>query len=97
MAEDSVALEQIDLVDPDSYVERVPFEWFDFLRREHPVSWHEVPTPNHGFWAVTRYEDLVKVHMDWETYSSEVGAVALEELDEEQLRIRKTLLETDPP
>jgi len=94
---DAVALEEIDLVDPDSYVERVPFEWFDFLRREHPVSWHDEPPPNHGFWAVTRYDDLVTVHMDWETYSSEVGAVALEELDEEQLRIRKTLLETDPP
>ena len=37
------------------------------------------------------------VHMDWETYSSEKGAVALEELDEEQLRIRKSMLETDPP
>jgi cytochrome P450 len=97
MGGDTVALEQIDLVDPDNYVERVPFEWFDFLRREHPVSWHDEPPPNHGFWAVTRYDDLVTVHMDWETYSSEVGAVALEELDEEQLRIRKTLLETDPP
>ncbi len=97
MGGDAVALEQIDLVDPDSYVERVPFEWFDFLRREHPVSWHDEPPPNHGFWAVTRYDDLVTVHMDWETYSSEIGAVALEELDEDQLRIRKTLLETDPP
>jgi len=97
MGGDTVALDEIDLVDPDSYVERVPFEWFAFLRREHPVSWHDEPPPNHGFWAVTRYDDLVTVHMDWETYSSEVGAVALEELDEEQLRIRKTLLETDPP
>jgi nucleoside-diphosphate-sugar epimerase len=35
--------------------------------------------------------------MDWETYSSELGAVSLEELDEEQLRIRKSMLETDPP
>jgi cytochrome P450 len=84
----AVALEQIDLVDPDSYVERVPFEWFDFLRREHPVSWHDEPPPNHGFWAVTRYDDLVTVHMDWETFSSEVGAVGLEELDVEQLRFR---------
>ncbi|MGH2528861.1 MAG: cytochrome P450 [Actinomycetota bacterium] len=97
MTETPVALDRIDLVDPDNYVERIPFEWFDSLRREHPVYWHKEPPPNHGFWAVTRYEDLVAVHMDWETYSSEVGAVALEELDEEQLRIRKTMLETDPP
>ncbi|MGZ4154732.1 MAG: cytochrome P450 [Actinomycetota bacterium] len=90
-------LDRIELANPDSYVERIPFEWFDELRREHPVSWHEEPAPNHGFWAVMRYDDLTAIHMDWKTYSSETGAVALEELDEEQLRIRKTMLETDPP
>ncbi|HEX6009931.1 MAG TPA: cytochrome P450 [Actinomycetota bacterium] len=90
-------LSGIDLVDPDNYVERVPFEWFDELRRRAPVVWHEESEPNKGFWAVTRFDDLVQVHMDWETYSSERGAVALEELDEEQLSIRKSMLETDPP
>jgi cytochrome P450 len=35
--------------------------------------------------------------MDWETYSSEVGAVGLEELDAEQREIRRSMLETDPP
>lgn len=88
---------EIDLANPDSYVERIPFEWFDYLRHEAPVYWHEEPPPNKGFWAVTRYDDLVAVHMDWQTYSSELGAVSLEELDEEQLAIRKTMLETDPP
>jgi cytochrome P450 len=90
-------LEDIDLVNPDTYVEGVPFAWFDHLREEHPVVWHPEPAPNAGFWAVTRYDDLTAVHMDWETYSSEVGAVALEELDGEQLEIRKSMLETDPP
>jgi cytochrome P450 len=93
----SATLDRIDLVDPDNYVERVPFEWFDRLRREAPVTWHPEPAPNHGFWAVTRYDDLTQVHMDWETFSSELGAVALEELDAEQLEIRKSMLETDPP
>jgi cytochrome P450 len=93
----SVDLKDLDLANPDSYVEHVPFEWFDYLRREHPVYWHEEAPPNHGFWAVTRFDDLVAVHMDWQTYSSEIGAVGLEELDEEQIRIRKTMLETDPP
>jgi cytochrome P450 len=90
-------LGEIDLADPDSYVERVPFEWFDHLREDHPVMWHPEPAPNRGFWAVTRYDDLTAVHMDWETYSSELGAVAIEELDAEQLEIRKSMLETDPP
>ena len=90
-------LDGIDLVNPDNYVERVPFEWFDELRRERPVSWHDEPGGNAGFWAVTRYDDLTAVHMDWQTYSSETGAVALEELDDEQLEVRKTMLEMDPP
>jgi cytochrome P450 len=93
----SATLDGIDLVNPDNYVEAVPFEWFDRLRREAPVSWHPEPAPNHGFWAVTRHDDLTQVHMDWETFSSEKGAVALEELDPEQLETRKTMLETDPP
>jgi cytochrome P450 len=88
---------EIDLANPDSYVDAVPYEQFDHLRHEHPVFWHPERPPNKGFWAVTRYDDLTAVHMDWDTYSSEVGAVALEELDEEQLEIRKSMLETDPP
>ena len=88
---------EIDLANPDTYVDGVPYEWFDHLRREHPVTWHPEPEPNAGFWAVTRYDDLTSVHMDWETFSSELGAVSLEELDEEQLEIRQSMLETDPP
>ena len=91
------ALDRIDLANPDNYVERVPFEWFDELRREHPVVWHPERPPNHGFWAVTRHDDLTTIHMDWETFSSEVGAVGLEELDPDQLEIRNSMLETDPP
>jgi cytochrome P450 len=88
---------EIDLADPDNYVGGVPYDWFDHLRHEHPVLWHPEPEPNSGFWAITRYDDLTDVHMDWATYSSELGAVALEELDDEQLEIRKSMLETDPP
>ena len=61
------------------------------------MSWHPEPAGNAGFWAVTRYDDLTAIHMDWQTYSSEIGAVALEELDEEQLHRRRSMLECDPP
>ena len=54
-------LGEIDLVEPDNYVEGVPFEWFDRLRTEHPVVWHPERSPNRGFWAVTRYDDLAAV------------------------------------
>ena len=88
---------EIDLAEPDGFVRQVPYEWFDHLRHEHPVVWHPEPSPNRGFWAVTRYDDLTQIHMDWATYSSELGAVSLEELDDEQLEIRRSMLETDPP
>jgi cytochrome P450 len=93
----TLGADELDLVDPDRYAEEIPFEVFDRLRREAPVVWHPERPPNHGFWAITRYDDLTRVHMDWETFSSEVGAVSLEELDGEQLAIRKSMLETDPP
>lgn len=93
----SATLDGMDLQNPDNYVERIPFEWFDRLRRTSPVTWHPEPEPNAGFWAVTRYDDLTAIHMDWQTYSSEKGAVSLEELDPEQLQIRQSMLETDPP
>ena len=93
----AVAREHMDLANPDSYVDGIPHEWFAYLRREAPVSWHDEPPPNSGFWAVTRYDDLVEVHQNWRTFSSEIVAVSLEELDDEQLAVRKTMLETDPP
>src|SRR6266576_3342747 len=87
-------LGQIDLANPDHYVEAIPFAWFDRLRHDHPVVWHPEQPPNRGFWAVTRHDDLTAIHMDWETFSSETGAVGLEELDEEQLQIRNSMLES---
>ena len=51
-------LAQIDLIDPDVYAERVPWDWFEYLRREHPVFWHPEQPPNHGFWSVMRHHDL---------------------------------------
>ena len=73
------------LADLDQYAERVPFDTFDVLRREAPVYWHAEPAPNHGFWAVTRHDDVSRIHHDVKTFSSEVGAVSIEELDDEQL------------
>jgi cytochrome P450 len=93
----AITPDQIDLADPDNYVEGIPHDWFAYLRKEAPVSWQSEPAPNRGFWAVTRYDDLVEVHRNWQTFSSELGAVSLEELDEEQLEIRKTMIDMDPP
>jgi cytochrome P450 len=39
----------------------------------------------------------VAVHRDTATFSSEVGATALEDLDPDQIEARKSMLDTDPP
>ncbi len=61
----------IDLGDPENFVDGVPHEWFAYLRREAPVQWHPDPAGfAEGFWSVTRYDDCVGVNRDYEHFSS---------------------------
>ena len=50
-----------------------------------------------GFYAVTRYADIREVHRNVDIYSSEIGGTSLEDLDEEQLEARKSMIDMDPP
>ncbi len=84
-----------DLADLTLFEGGAPWKSFERLRREDPVHWTPEPQPNRGFWSITRHADIVRVERDVESFSSEVGAVALEELDEDQLVIRRSMLETD--
>ena len=93
---ETVSLDEIDLSDHDAFVERVPHEWFATLRREAPVFFNPEPD-GPGFYAITRYEDIRAVHRDWETFSSEKGGTSLEDLDEEAIEARKSMIDMDPP
>ena len=92
----TLTLDAIDLSDHDAFVDHVPHEWFRYLRQNDPVHWND-ETDGRGFWAVTRYDDIRHVHRDVETYSSELGGTSLEDLDEEQIEARKSMLDMDPP
>ncbi len=92
----TVSLEEIDLSSHDAFVERVPHEWFRTLRREAPVRFNPEPD-GPGFWAVTRYWDIREVHRNFAVYSSEVGGTSLEDLDQDQIEARKSMIDTDPP
>jgi cytochrome P450 len=91
----STDLTAVDLADNDRFTSDSMWQMFDVLRREDPVHWQVEDAPNHGFWAVTRHQDIVRVLRDDATFGSEVGAVSLEELDQEQLDTRRSMLETD--
>jgi len=75
----------------------VPHDQFDRLRAEAPVAWHPEPDDT-GFWAVTRYADVVAVSRDSATYSSELGGAFIPTQDELALAsLRLTILMMDPP
>ncbi len=85
-----------DLADLDNFVDgETPWRMFAWLREHAPVSW-QPEEDGSGFWAVTRHADVVRVLRDEATFSSASGA-ALEELDADQLEIRRSMLETDGP
>ncbi|MGY1813360.1 cytochrome P450 [Blastococcus sp. SYSU D00820] len=87
--------DEVDLSDLDAFEQGRAWEMFDVLREQEPLHWNEEPAPNSGFWSLTRHADIVKVTRDEETFSSELGGANLEELDAEQIEVRKSMLETD--
>jgi len=90
-------LADIDLFNPDNWVPGVPHEAFKVLREKAPVFWQKI-TDDNGYWAVTRYEDVVTVSKDPATFSSYKGGTILKDLPEEDLNNTRTImLNMDPP
>ncbi|HET7722262.1 MAG TPA: cytochrome P450 [Acidimicrobiales bacterium] len=89
---------EVNLADPKTFVERVPFEVFDRLRRESPVFRHEPFEGRPGFWGVTRYDDVQVVNRDNVLFSSNRQGTLLTVLDDESLaQQRLMMLNMDPP
>src|ERR1700738_3896206 len=79
----AVDLSEINLLDPDRFVRGVPHEWFTYLRHHAPVYRHPEGNGGPGFWVVTRYDDIVSINRDGQTFSSEQtrgGVVALDDV-----------------
>src|ERR687887_2806896 len=87
----------IDLLDYDLFADHEPWEVFDYLQREAPVYRHPEPG-GRGFWAITKYDDVLAVVRDPKTFSSEIGGAAtIHDLPEDVLEARRNFLEFDPP
>ncbi|MYG98464.1 MAG: cytochrome P450, partial [Acidimicrobiaceae bacterium] len=84
-----------DLASHDSFTSGVPHATFTRLRREDPVHWTP-ETEGSGFWSITRYRDALAVSRDVETFTSSRG-IRLEEMDDDELEARRTMMELDPP
>jgi len=70
---------------------------FRKLRNEVPVSWHQhADSGKRGFWAVTRYDDIVAVSRDTATFSNRAGIQVIFEGDLPHAG-EGSMIELDPP
>src|ERR1700722_865561 len=69
-----------------------PYETYRWMRDEAPVYYSE----RWDFYALTRHEDVVAAHRDWETFSSAYG-VTLDVLSMRQRLSTNMLIIMDPP
>ena len=84
-----------DITRHDTFVAGVPHATFARLRRDDPVSWWD-EADGSGFWAVTRYDDVLEVSRAHETFTVTKG-IRLEEMAEDETESRRTMMEMDPP
>jgi cholest-4-en-3-one 26-monooxygenase len=89
-------LSEIDVYDLDGHVEGVPHDAFRLLRTEAPVHFH--PEPNgRGYWALTKYADVLAASKDPSTYSSR-GGTNIPDYSASDLSVMQLMLiNMDPP
>lgn len=69
-----------------------PYPVFKELRRDQPVYWCAGP----GYWAITKYDDGLRIHRDPETFCSGQG-MTMRGGELQDVRGGETLITLDPP
>jgi cytochrome P450 len=71
-----------------------PYETYRRLRDEAPCYYNE----RYGFWALSRYDDVVVAHRNWQTYTSTKG-ITLDQLAQADIGSLSTgsIIFMDPP
>ncbi len=93
-----VPLDQLLMADRTTWSEGPPNDAFKRLRAECPVHWtsHVTEFPEQpGFWSLTRAEDVAKVSLDWQTFSSALGITVIESMPLEF--VQAMFIGMDPP
>jgi cytochrome P450 len=69
-----------------------PYPTYHWLREHAPLYRNE----SMGFWALSRFRDVMGAFLDWQTYSS-IGGLILERLDPAHLELTPMMIFMDPP
>src|SRR4051812_6175130 len=100
MSAEPVPVEEILVTERPLWLDGPPHELFRRMRSECPVHWtsriSEYPE-EHGFWSVTRADDVHAVSRDWETYSSALGITALTSAIMPLELVQAMFIGMDPP
>jgi cytochrome P450 len=97
MSSQTLGIEIPDLSDPATFASGVPHDAFDAIRAMPELYWQPtaVGAKNGGFWAVTRYRDIVAIEKDPATFTSTQGG-AYPQPDNPELQM-DNLMMNDPP
>ncbi len=85
------------LHDPATYARGFPYEHFRELRRSEPVSHHDHPAWERGYWAVVRHADVQRVSRDSETFRNAPHPFLEQGADDEQSGTSGLLISLDAP
>jgi cytochrome P450 len=92
-----MTLEQIDLTDLDFFMNGDVTGAFRLLRAEDPVHWQE-KRPGRGFWSLTKFEDLLTVYRDAQSFMSGKGVTLHFGEDEtDSSGLGSSMIMADPP
>jgi cholest-4-en-3-one 26-monooxygenase len=86
----------LDLAEPRTFLDGPPQDFFTWLRTNDPVCWIDSPAAPPGFWAVTKYHDVIAIERDVATFSS-ARPTALIEPESAGAGTDLMMLNQDPP
>src|SRR4051812_25012794 len=93
---DGIALEDIDVSDPELWRTDSHWPYFERLRREDPV--HFCRSSRFGpYWSVTRFADIMAVDTNHEAFSSDAGLGGITIIDDDPKDPLPMFIAMDPP
>ena len=93
---DTIPLDKIDVSDPELYQKDCFYDLFARLRREDPVHFCS-DSPYGAYWSVTRYDDIMKVELDHDHYSSDASLGGIQLAERPMNKKTSSFIRMDPP
>ena len=85
------------LHEPATYAQGFPYEVFRELRDNDPVSHHDHPAWERGYWALTRHADVQRVSRDWNGFQNAPNPFLPDGPDANEEGTSLLMISLDPP